>query len=143
MVRARLGVAEPVGSNLVEAIRQKAMFCVGRAVGFATMAIMLVMLSFAFDPSMAFKAGGVLALILAAILIWYAQTAHHRRPKDTETWLLLEVQHRPHGDQAVLVFANVMEEVYLFFATRAFAAAVTMLVASVLTQFVVGLFASA
>ncbi|GIL03211.1 MAG: hypothetical protein BroJett030_31100 [Alphaproteobacteria bacterium] len=113
----------------MQAVRDKAMFCVGRAVLFASLAIALIMLSFAFDPPVALKAGGVLGLVLSAVLIWYAQTAHRRAPKDTETWLLLEARFRPQGDQAERAFAAVMEEVYLFFATRAFAAAVGLLLA--------------
>jgi hypothetical protein len=113
----------------MDKIRETAMLCVGRAVMFATLAISLVILSFAFDPAVAMKAGGTLALILSAILVWFAQTAHRRKPKDTETWLVLTHDDRPVGDHGAKLFASIMEDVYLFFAVRAFMAAVTLLVA--------------
>lgn len=111
----------------MDKIRETAIFCVGRAVMFATIAVSLVMLSFAFDPATALKAGGTMALTVAAILLWFAQTAHRRRPNDTETWLLLKDDSRPAGEHGAKLFASVMEEVYLFFAARAFAVAITLI----------------
>jgi Ca2+/Na+ antiporter len=115
----------------MDRIRSQAIFCVGRAVLFAILAITMVMLSFAFDPPTAFKAGAVLGLVLAAVLLWFAQTAHRRNPSDTETWLLLETEFRPHGDSARKIFTAVMEEVYLFFAVRAFAGAIALFVVGI------------
>ena len=116
----------------MDKIHHTAMLCVGRAVMFAVIAISMVMLSFAFDPAAALKAGGTMGLVLAAILLWFAQTAHRRRPKDTETWLLLADDSRPAGEHGARLFASVMEDVYLYFAARAFAGAVTLIVAGLL-----------
>ena len=116
----------------MEKIRETAFFCVGRAVMFSTLAVMLVMLSFAFDPVAALKAGGTMGLALSAILLWFAQTAHRRKPKDTETWLLLKDDSRPAGEHGAKLFASVMQDVYLFFATRTFVVAVTLIAASLL-----------
>ena len=116
---------------LMDAVQEKAMFCVGRAVMFSALAIGLVMLSFAFDPSTALKAGGVLGLVLATVLIWYAQTAHRRNPKNTETWMLLEEGLRPVGEPGRRAFANVMAETYAWFAARAFVVATTSLCAGI------------
>jgi len=113
-------------------VEEKAMFCVGRAVMFSGLAIALVMLSFAFDPSAAFKAGGVLGLVVAAILIWYAQTAHRRNPRNTETWLLLEERLRPVGEPATRAFATVMADTYAWYAVRTFMAATTSLCVGIL-----------
>ena len=116
----------------MEKIRETAFFCVGRAVMFSTLAVMLVMLSFVFDPVAALKAGGTMGLALSAILLWFAQTAHRRKPKDTETWLLLKDDARPAGEHGAKLFASVMQDVYLFFATRTFVVAVTLIAASLL-----------
>ncbi len=116
----------------MEKTRQTATMCVGRAVMFAALAIVLLMLSFAFDPVRACRAGGILTLVLSAILIWYAQTAQRRRPKDTETWPVLAEAERPNGEYAVRLFAQVMEDVYLYFARQAFAVAAALLTASLL-----------
>ena len=94
----------------MEKIRETAFFCVGRAVMFSTLAVMLVMLSFAFDPVAALKAGGTMGLALSAILLWFAQTAHRRKPKDTETWLLLKDDARPAGEHGAKLFASVMQD---------------------------------
>ena len=99
---------------------------------FSALAISLVTLSFAFDPAAALKAGGTLGLVLAAILLWFAQTARGRKPKDTETWLLLKNDSRPSGEHGAKLFASVMEEVYLFFAVRVFAVAITFVVGGLL-----------
>ena len=108
-------------------MRQKAMYCVGRAVGFASLAIALVMISLAFAPAAAFKAGAILGLAMCLVLLWFARTAHRRLPKNAETWLLLEAERRPDSDFARRMFAAALEEVYLFFAARIFVVAVTFL----------------
>lgn len=99
---------------------------------FAAFAISLVMLAFAFDPSTALKAGGILGLVLTAILIWYAQTAPRRLPRDTETWLLLKEEARPQSDHGMRTFASILAEVYLFYASHAFVIAVALLAGGVL-----------
>lgn len=104
---------------------------------FASLAIALIMLSFAFDPAIAFKAGGILGLVLSIVLLWFAQTAHRRPPKHTETWLLLEVEYRPDNDRDRRLFAAVLEEVYLYFSARAFAVAISFLAIGLLLSLIV------
>jgi hypothetical protein len=115
----------------MESVRRVAMYCVGRAVMFGALAISLVMLSFAFDPAAACKLGGVAGLLVAAILLWFHQTARSRPPARTETFLLLPESERPHNDHARKAFGIVMEEVYLYYATRAFTVGSGLLLAGI------------
>jgi hypothetical protein len=104
----------------MENVRQAAFLCVGRAVFFASLAISLVMLSFAFDIVRALQAGAILSMGLAAILLWFFQTAGRRRPEKSETWLVLAAEHRPANEHARRFFQQVMAETYLYFCVRAF-----------------------
>lgn len=111
--------------------RETAFFCVGRAVMFGVLAIALFMLSFAFDPAVALRSGGTCGLIMSAILLWYAQTAHRRKPRNTETFLLLPKESRPKDDWSIRVFSTVMADTYLYFAVRTFGYSVVLLLAGV------------
>lgn len=116
----------------METIRQTAMTCVGRAVFFGYLAISMVMLGSIFDLVLFFRSGAILAFVQTAVLVWFAQTAQLRDPKTTETWILLSEKDRPHNDHARRAFANVMKEVYLFYATYTFAAGAVSFVVSIL-----------
>lgn len=115
----------------MEDVRKIAMFCVGRAVMFGGLAIGLVMLSLSFDPAAACKIGGAAGLLVATILLWFHQTARRRPARKTETWLLLADAKRPRNEHALKAFALVMEEVYLFYASRAFTVAVGLLLVGI------------
>jgi len=99
----------------MDEVRQTAMFCVGRAVLFGCLAISCVMLSFAFDGMLLFRSGEILAMLMAAILLWYAQTAQHRSPKKSETWILLPEEHRPQNEHALRAFQEIQREVYAYY----------------------------
>jgi hypothetical protein len=101
-------------------IREIAVFCVGRAVMFACLAIVLVMLAFAFHPVWAFQAGAIMTLIMAGILVWKAQTAHRRRPEKTEVWLYIDENKRSSLQQAHALFASELRDVYARFAQISF-----------------------
>jgi hypothetical protein len=105
----------------MDKIHRTAMFAVGRAVFFGGFAISLIMMAFAFDFALAFRAGAILSLAMSAILLWFAQTAHRRPPEKSEVWLLLPADDKPKGDVARSMFVRVMHEVYLHYAARAFA----------------------
>lgn len=108
------------------------MFAVGRAVFFGGFAISLVMMAFAFDFTLAFRAGAILSLAMSAILLWFAQTAHSRKPEKSEVWLLLPAEYKPQNDAARSTFARVMHEVYLHYAARSFAFGVVFLAIAML-----------
>jgi hypothetical protein len=96
----------------MERARKIANVCVGRAVLFGWLAIVCIMFSFSFHPVAAFRAGAVLALVMAAILIAKAFHAARQNPKHTEVWIHLDEKTKPRNDQARLVFRNMMREVY-------------------------------
>ena len=116
----------------MEKVRDQAMLCVGRAVFFGYLAISMVMLGSMFDLVLFFRTGAILALDMAVVLLWFAQTAPHRAPEKTETWLLLEDRHRPHNKHAVQLFSQVMQEVYGYFAMLAIWIAIALGLASLL-----------
>ncbi|MFZ1815658.1 MAG: hypothetical protein WBO55_08190 [Rhizobiaceae bacterium] len=116
----------------MEEVREKAFFCVGRAVFFAALAITLVMLGLAFEPALALRSGAILGLVVCAVLIWFAQTAHGREPNRTETWLLLKPDARPGNEHGVRYFKEILHETYLYFAVRAFTISLFLLVSSII-----------
>ena len=118
----------------MEKTRQIAMICVGRAVFFGGFAISLVMISFAFDFRLALRAGAVLTLAMAAILLWFAFTAEKREPKKTEVWLVLPEDERPKNDHAKRAFRQVMHEVHVHYARNAFLFSVTFFALSLAMQ---------
>jgi hypothetical protein len=111
----------------MEKYRAPAQLAIGRAVLFGGFAISMVMLSFAFDFTLALRAGAILTLGMTAVLIWFAQTAHRRRPERCEVWLLIADRERPQSEIARRIFQDIMCETYLFYAVRAYAVAVGLL----------------
>ena len=110
------------------------MFTVGRAVFFGALAVSLIMLSFLFDMVLFFRSGAILALIMSAILLWYAQTANRRHPKRTETWLLMDNDLRPRNEHAVRAFSMLMEEVYAHYAKNVFGVSMFLLIVSLICE---------
>jgi hypothetical protein len=106
----------------MENLREIANMCVGRAVSFGALAIMCVMVSFAFSPVAAFRAGAVFTLLMAAILFFKAQSAFRQQPKATEVWLYLDDKSRPTDPQSLHLFARTMREVYIRYGLHALVA---------------------
>jgi Ca2+/Na+ antiporter len=107
----------------MEKIREVAIFCVGRAVMFGSLAITCVMVGFSFNPVSAFRAGAVLTLLMAAILIWKAYAAASQNPKLTEVWMYLDQKARPANEHSRFVFATIMRDVYARFGQASLAVA--------------------
>ena len=118
----------------MEKTRNIALFCVGRAVFFGSLAIGCVMLSFSFHPVMSFRAGAIMALMMTAILLWYAMTAAGRPPKRTEVWIYLDEKTRPMNDHARHAFGLLMREIYAIYARASFRAALGFFIFSVALQ---------
>lgn len=115
----------------MEKIREVAIFCVGRAVMFGSLAITCVMVGFSFNPVSAFRSGAVLTLLMAAILIWKAYAAAGKNPKTTEVWIYLDDKARPADEHSRFVFATVMRDVYGRFGQASLAVACLFFVISV------------
>lgn len=113
-------------------IERTALLSVGRGCGFAAMAIFTVMVGMSSMMAIAFAAGGILSLICALVLIsksWLLGAGNYRQ---TELWLMLENDDRPHRAIAPQLIVSVMREAYLRFATYSTACAVGMFVISLL-----------
>lgn len=111
----------------MEHIQNAAMVSVGRACGFAGLAIICVMLGLSFRPELAAKAGGVLFLFLALILYMYGVQARTRPYRRTETWLILKKDKRVPADVAQKIVGEVLRETYLRFATHTAIVAVVLI----------------
>ena len=100
----------------MDKIREIAVFCVGRAVFFGSLAIGCVMIGFSFNPVSAFRSGAVLTLVMASVLVWKAMAAQSQNHKRTELWLYLDERARPPEAQAKFLVATIMRDVYARFA---------------------------
>ena len=110
----------------MEHMRRIAFETVLRACGFGSLAIFCVMIGLSFQPRSAFQAGGMLTLLMAAILMLKAYGAPRKNHRRTEMWLYLPEEQRPPEAYAQRACAAVMQETYLTFARWAAALAVVM-----------------
>ena len=70
----------------MDRIQVAAEISIGRAVGFGALAIGTGMVGLVFDPVLAFKTGGALTLLMAAILQLKAERARSQPYRSTEVW---------------------------------------------------------
>ncbi len=100
----------------MEHMRRIAFQTVLRACGFGFLAIFCFMIGLSFQPRLAFQAGGILTLLMVAILVlkaFEAQTKNYRR---TEMWLYLSEEQRPPKAYAQWASSTVLRETYFMFA---------------------------
>lgn len=110
----------------MEDMRRIAFDTVLRACGFGSLAIFCVMIGLSFQPRAAFQAGGMLTLLMAAILMLKAYEARTKNHRSTEMWLYLPKEQRPSEAYAQRACSAVMQETYLTFARWAASLAVAM-----------------
>jgi hypothetical protein len=101
------------------AIEDAAYISIGRACGFAGLAIFCVMLGLAFEPFMATRAGDWLSLATTLVLAFYAARARTRPYKKTEAWLILPKAERPPAGIAQRVMGETLREAYFWHARQA------------------------
>lgn len=118
----------------MDAIRNAAYVSVGRACGFAGLAVFCVMFGLSFEPILAARAGAVLCLMLAVVLSAYAYFAPTRSYKRTELWLILAKDQRPPKAFAQDVIGRALQETYAWFAKQAGLVAIILWAVSVLFQ---------
>ena len=116
------------------AIENAAYISIGRACGFAGLAIFCVMLGFAFEPFLATRAGGWLCLGTTLVLAFCAFRARTRPYRKTETWLILPKHARPPASIAQRVIGETLREVYLWHARQAALVSTLLLGSSVVLQ---------
>jgi len=114
------------GEGEMEDMRRIAFDTVLRACGFGSLAIFCVMIGLSFQPRAAFQAGGMLTLLMAAILMLKAYEARTKNHRSTEMWLYLPKEQRPSEAYAQRACSAVMQETYLTFARWAASLAVAM-----------------
>ncbi len=116
----------------MQAVREAAVMCITRAVMFGALAIVCVMVAFAFSPPASFRTGAVLTLVMSVILLLKAHYAMHQQPKHTEVWLYLDERARPCDAEGMRRFSAELRDVYGRFATITFAAACALFLVSLL-----------
>ena len=97
-------------------VRQAAFVSIGRGVGFTGFAILTLMVSLSFEPALALKCGGVLLLLLIAVLLLKAQRAPFVDHRHTETWMLLDRTQRPDERIARAAIASALRDACYWFA---------------------------
>jgi hypothetical protein len=115
----------------MEAIERAAHISVGRACGFAGLAILCFMVGFSYQPHLAARIGGSLALLLTAVLVVKALLAERTNYKHTETWLILADSERPPAATAQALISNILRIVYFQYARYAALSAAVLLASSI------------
>ncbi len=100
----------------MEKLRQVAFLSVGRAVGFAGLGIFTLMVGLCFDPLLALRSGGVLLLLLVAVLLLKAHRVEATDYRRTEAWLLLDSSDRPDERFAGRALSAALRDAFLRFA---------------------------
>jgi hypothetical protein len=102
----------------MEAVSRAAYASVGRACGFAGLAIVCVMIGLSYDPLVAARTGAVLTFALTLVLGYRARSAVARPYRQTEAWLTLDAADRPPPGQAQQVLGRALAEAYSWFARQ-------------------------
>jgi hypothetical protein len=110
----------------MEHMRRIAFGTVLRACGFGSLAIFCIMIGLSFQPRTAFLAGGMLTMLMTAILMLKAYEARTKNHRKTEMWLYLPEEQRPPEGYAQRACAAVLQETYLTFARWSAALAVVL-----------------
>jgi hypothetical protein len=100
----------------MDAVERAAYLSVGRACAFGALAIFCFIVGLSFDPNLAARAGGLLTMLMTAILIMRATSAPTRPYGKTETWLMLEASERPSAQVAQQVIGSALREAYFWYA---------------------------
>lgn len=100
-------------------IERLAYLSVGRAVGFASIVVVMFFLAMAHDLANALRAAGFLGLIISLVLLLKARAAPTRPYKRTELWIMLKPPERPEAAVAQRLISTVLREAYLYFARQA------------------------
>lgn len=103
----------------MENLRRAAFISIGRACGFAGLAIFCVMIGTSSNLLFAFRAGGIGMVLLTIILLIRARGALYQNHRDTEMWLILEDHQRPPEAYARWAATTVLRDAYLWFAQYA------------------------
>ena len=107
-----------------------------RACGFASLAIFCVMVGMSLMPRLAFQTGGILTMVMTAVLMFKAREALTKNYRRTEMWLYLPKEHRPPAPYAQWASSKVLHETYLTFAQWTAGVSVVMWALTLIFSFV-------
>ncbi|UUX49525.1 hypothetical protein NUH88_19260 [Nisaea acidiphila] len=119
----------------MEAIENAAIISVGRATGFAALAIVCIVMSLSYEPVIAARAGCILCLIVAAILFHYSLKAPSRPYRQTELWIILAKEDRPPKSIAQQLIGSVLHRTYRKFAEYSVLSALIFMILAVILGF--------
>ncbi|MEM7750738.1 MAG: hypothetical protein AAF346_20990 [Pseudomonadota bacterium] len=115
----------------MDPIERAAFIAVGRASGFAWLAIFCIGFSFVFAPPLAAAVSGSLCLAMAVILFGLGLRATWFPCQKTDMWLLLPRPDRPSLDVAQRIVGPILRNTYHRFARHALTYAVVLLIAAI------------
>jgi hypothetical protein len=123
-----VGAAVPEDAEVVEIdrIRYCAELSVKRGCGFAALGIGTVMVGLSGTPLVAFKAGALLATLLAVALAVKASVASRVSYRRTELWILLDRRHGLPEQAAQRVLSDILQDAYLRYMELAAVAALVL-----------------
>jgi len=116
----------------MDELRRTAFVSIGRACGFAGLAILCVMLGLTYDPLVAVRSGGILMTLATVVLLLKARMALTQDVRRTEMWIMLDDGKRPAADYAQWAGATVLRDAYLWFAQYAAGLSVLLWVAALI-----------
>lgn len=102
----------------MDAIERAAFISVGRACGFAGLAILCVLTGLSFEPVLAARTGGILTFGMTLFLGYRARVAPRRPYRATEAWLMLAKAERPDDAVAQGLIGSALQEAYVWFARQ-------------------------
>ena len=118
----------------MDQIENAAYVSVGRACGFAGLAIFCLLAGLSFDPVLATETGGKACLVVTAVLVVKALWAPYQPYERTELWLILPKDHKPPENVAQKLIGTTLRHTYVWFAQQAAAIAAILLVAAIVLQ---------
>lgn len=119
----------------MEAIENAAYVSVGRACGFAGLAIFCLVFGLSFDPPFAARTGGICCLVVTLVLGAYALRAPSRPYKRTETWLILPKDQRPPAEVAQQLIGETLRGAYVWYARQTGAVAIVFFIAALALRY--------
>lgn len=118
------------------AIQNAAFISLGRAAGFAGLAIFTLMIGLSFDPPLATRTGGLIGFGVAFLLLAYGLRALSHPYRNTEAWIILPQELRPPANVAQRLMGRTLRDTAFWFASRTAAISCFLLVSSIMLRFV-------
>jgi hypothetical protein len=116
---------------MLDQIERAASTSISRACGFALLAIATFLVGLAaVETTLMLRSGGILTLLVCAVLVLKSSLATRQPYKRTEVWLMLPPDQRPSAAIAQQVIGTVLRETYLRFALYTSLLSISLLMAA-------------